>query len=118
MQRPKALLYATSQKESVTQKVLKSKKQQSKDMDTAVKNYLQQVGPSGTTVATSLDKNFADVINAAKDAVKNAPKDKAKKLQKALVSVIPPPTWKEISHSLHSIIISLRILSATSGRRS
>lgn len=70
----------------MTKNVLKSEKQQSKDMDTAVKNYLQQVGSSGTTVASSLDKNVADIISTAKDAVKNASNDKAKKLQKALVS--------------------------------
>lgn len=70
--------------------MLKSKKQSDKDMDKAVGEYLKQVGSSGTSVATALDKNFSDVINTAKDAVKNAPKDKkskADKLQKALVSI-------------------------------
>lgn len=73
-----------SRKETVTERVLKSKKQQSKDIDHAVKNYLQQVNDSGTKVASSLDTNFSDIINTAKDAVKSAQKGKADKLQKAL----------------------------------
>lgn len=75
------------QKKTVTQKVLKGKKQDSKDMDKAVGNYLKQVGSSGTTVASSLDKNLSDIINTAKNVASKASKDKANKLNKAIVSV-------------------------------
>ena len=75
---------------------MKSSKQESKDEDHAVKNYLQQVNDSGTKVASSLDTKFTEIINSAKDTVKNAPKGKADKLQKALVSGISPRIFMEL----------------------
>ncbi|EKM51718.1 uncharacterized protein PHACADRAFT_187139 [Phanerochaete carnosa HHB-10118-sp] len=73
-----------SRKKTVTQKVLKGKKQDSKDMDKAVGNYLKQVGSSGTTVASLLDEELADIISIAKGVASKASKDKADKLNKAI----------------------------------
>lgn len=54
------------------------------------RNYLKQVGSSGTTVASLLDKELADIINTAKGVASKASKDKADKLKKAIVSVTIP----------------------------